>query len=193
MGHLFIKQVDSIYLGPTCLTMVCRHYKKNIPIQTLRDKTQIGKEGVNLLGISEAAEQIGFCINAVKITHCQLPKQVLNNWYMADEKDYDLFAAKFPMNGELKQQDAKVDAMYNWCNEMKIEFTPTFFVNGHQLPENYNIKDLNIFLSSSPWKESLQGERLQLQMQPAGGRYCVHGLKREAIISNSKLKQNEKV
>lgn len=67
---------------------------------------------------------------------------------MADKKDYDLFAAKYPVNIELKQQDAKVDAMYKWCNEMKIEFTPTFFVNGHQLPENYTVKDLNNFLSS---------------------------------------------
>jgi uncharacterized membrane protein len=78
----------------------------------------------------------------------QLTEQALDSWYMADKKDYDLFAAKYPMNGELKQQDEKVEAMYNWCNEMKIEFTPTFFVNGHQLPENYNIKDLNTFLSS---------------------------------------------
>lgn len=77
MGHLFIKQVDSIYLGPTCLTMVCRHYKKNIHIQTLRDKTQISKEGVNLLGISEAAEQIGFRTNAVKITYQQLIEEAL--------------------------------------------------------------------------------------------------------------------
>ncbi len=78
----------------------------------------------------------------------QLTEQALDSWYMADKKDYDLFAAKYPMNGELKQQDAKVDAMYNWCNEMKIEFTPTFFVNGYQLPENYTVKDLNNFLSS---------------------------------------------
>jgi protein-disulfide isomerase/uncharacterized membrane protein len=78
----------------------------------------------------------------------QLTELALDTWYMADKKDYDLFAAKFPMNGELKQQDEKVEAMYQWCNEMKIEFTPTFFVNGHQLPENYNIRDLNNFLSS---------------------------------------------
>lgn len=63
--------------GPTCLAMVCKHYQKNISIQTLRDKTQIGKEGVNLLGISEAAEQIGFRTNAVKITYQQLTQEAL--------------------------------------------------------------------------------------------------------------------
>lgn len=77
MGVKFLKQQDSMDCGPTCLAMVCKHYKKNIPIQTLRDKTQIGKEGVNLLGISEAAEQIGFRTNAVKITYKQLTQEAL--------------------------------------------------------------------------------------------------------------------
>ncbi|MBY0346955.1 MAG: hypothetical protein K2W79_01745 [Hydrotalea flava] len=67
--------MDFADCGPTCLAMVCKHYKKNIPIQTLRDKTQIGKEGVNLLGISEAAESIGFRTSAVKITYEQLYKE----------------------------------------------------------------------------------------------------------------------
>lgn len=53
--------------GPTCLRMVAKHYRKNISLQYLRDKTQIGKEGVNLLGVSEAAEIVGFRTQAVKI------------------------------------------------------------------------------------------------------------------------------
>lgn len=63
--------------GPTCLAMVSKHYKKNIPIQTLRDKTQIGKEGVNLFGISDAAESIGFRTSAVKISYEELYKDAL--------------------------------------------------------------------------------------------------------------------
>jgi hypothetical protein len=36
--------------------MVYKYFQKNIPVKTLRDKTQIGKESVNILGISEVAE-----------------------------------------------------------------------------------------------------------------------------------------
>jgi ATP-binding cassette subfamily B protein len=57
--------------------MVCKHYKKNISIQALRDKTKIGKEGVNLLGISEAAESIGFRTSSVRITYEELYKDAL--------------------------------------------------------------------------------------------------------------------
>jgi uncharacterized membrane protein len=78
----------------------------------------------------------------------QLTEQALDDWYLPDDKDYDAFAAKYPMNGELKKQDEKIKAMNQWCNEVKIEFTPTFFVNGYQLPENYNISELKYFLSN---------------------------------------------
>ncbi len=58
--------------GPTCLAMISRYYGKSISIQTLRDKTEIGKEGVNLLGISNAAESIGYRTQAAQLTYSQI-------------------------------------------------------------------------------------------------------------------------
>ncbi len=52
------------------------------------------------------------------------------------------------MNGVLKQQDEKVEAMSTWFKETGIAFTPTFFVNGYQLPDIYKVGDLKYFLSS---------------------------------------------
>lgn len=72
IGFPLYTQPDSMDCGPTCLRMMVKHYGKNISLQTLREKTQIGKEGVNLLGISEAAEAIGFRTSAAKITLSQL-------------------------------------------------------------------------------------------------------------------------
>ena len=61
--------------GPTCLKMIARHYGKNYPLQTLRDRSQIGKDGVNMLGISEAAESIGFRTQAVQLDYNTLISQ----------------------------------------------------------------------------------------------------------------------
>jgi len=92
----------------------------------------------------------------------ELTKQALDDWYLAEKTDYAVFAAKYPMNGALKKQDAKIEAMSNWCHKTGISFTPTFFVslqaakNGelqtmesefHQLPEIYSVTDLKYFLS----------------------------------------------
>lgn len=73
--------------------------------------------------------------------------KALDEWYLADKKDYDIFATKFPMNGELELQTDKIKDMFKWCNETKIVFTPTFFINGYQLPDMYSVADLKYFLS----------------------------------------------
>lgn len=74
-------------------------------------------------------------------------KKALDDWYLADTKSYSLFAQKYPMDEELKQQNTKVEAMDRWCKTTEIAFTPTFFVNGYQLPEMYSVSDLSYFLS----------------------------------------------
>lgn len=54
--------------GPTCLRMVAKFYGKNYSLQNLRDRCHITREGVSLLGISDAAESIGFRTTGVKVT-----------------------------------------------------------------------------------------------------------------------------
>jgi len=67
-----ILQLDSRDCGPTCLRMIAKYYGKNYSLQGLREKCFITREGVSLLGISEAAEKIGFRSLGVKITWEQL-------------------------------------------------------------------------------------------------------------------------
>lgn len=54
------EQSDSMDCGPTCLRMVAKYYKKSLNIQFLRLHSKYNKEGVSLLGISQAAEKSGF-------------------------------------------------------------------------------------------------------------------------------------
>ena len=53
--------------GPTCLRMIAAHYGRHYSLQYLRERSHISREGVSLLGISEAAERIGFQTMATKI------------------------------------------------------------------------------------------------------------------------------
>lgn len=73
-------------------------------------------------------------------------QKALDDWYLADRKDYDAFAEKYILNDELEKQAKKLRSMKTWCDEVKIEFTPTFFINGYQLPKQYNIEELKYFL-----------------------------------------------
>jgi ATP-binding cassette, subfamily B, bacterial len=54
------RQLDAMDCGPTCLRMVAKYYGKSYSLEYLRELSYITREGVSLLGISEAAETIGF-------------------------------------------------------------------------------------------------------------------------------------
>jgi ATP-binding cassette, subfamily B, bacterial len=61
------RQYDAMDCGPTCLRTVAKHHGKEYSLEYLRDNSFLTREGVSLLGISEAAEKIGFRTLAVKI------------------------------------------------------------------------------------------------------------------------------
>jgi ATP-binding cassette subfamily B protein len=72
----FLFQRNQMDCGPTCLYMVSQHYGRTFSIEKLRELTEIGKEGVNILGISDAAEKIGFRTLAVQPTLRELKEDV---------------------------------------------------------------------------------------------------------------------
>ncbi|MGD9706647.1 MAG: peptidase domain-containing ABC transporter [Candidatus Delongbacteria bacterium] len=65
----FFKQLDTMDCGPTALRIVAQYYGKTYTLQTLREKAFATREGVSLLSISNAAEQIGFRTRGVRISY----------------------------------------------------------------------------------------------------------------------------
>ena len=83
---------------------------------------------------------------ASQVTDEKVIRQALDDWYLMEEKNYDKFTMKYPLNESLEKQGDKVNAMFVWCEKMEIRFTPTIFINGQQMPGIYNIEDLEYFL-----------------------------------------------
>jgi ATP-binding cassette subfamily B protein len=67
MSFSYYKQPDAMDCGPTCLRMVAKHYGRNFKVQTLRKLCEINREGVSMLGMSDASEKIGFRSLGVKL------------------------------------------------------------------------------------------------------------------------------
>lgn len=65
-------QNNSSDCGPTSLRMIARHYGLDYSTEMLRKHCHITRHGVNMLGISEAAQYIGFDTVGVKMTFEQL-------------------------------------------------------------------------------------------------------------------------
>jgi ABC-type bacteriocin/lantibiotic exporters, contain an N-terminal double-glycine peptidase domain len=70
------RQLDAMDCGPTALRMIAKYYGRNYSLQTLREKSFITRKGVTMLGISDAAEAIGFRTSGVKISVAQLIDEV---------------------------------------------------------------------------------------------------------------------
>ena len=53
------RQMDQMDCGPTCIRIIARFYGKYFSAQHLREKTHVGRDGVSLFSIAEAANEIG--------------------------------------------------------------------------------------------------------------------------------------
>ena len=73
----FTKQPDAMDCGPACLSMITEHYGKQYTLEFLRNNSFIGRDGVSLLGISKAAENIGFKTVGGRLTFEKLAEKAL--------------------------------------------------------------------------------------------------------------------
>jgi hypothetical protein len=77
----------------------------------------------------------------------EIIQKALDDWYLAEEKNYTVFSSKYPLNGEVQKQSSKIQAMKEWCDKQKIVHTPTIFINGFEIPNEYNVSDLRNVLT----------------------------------------------
>ena len=134
------RQLDTIDCGPACLRMIAKHYGRNFSQQTLREKSFITREGVSMLGISDAAESIGFHTIGIKADFEQLinntPLPCILHWnqnhfvvlYRVKGKGYKVKGEGCKVKGEgykVKGEGCKV-------NKNRVPFTlnlePKFFI-----------------------------------------------------------------
>lgn len=152
MAFPFYKQADSMDCGPTCLKMVAKYYGSSISSETLRAKTQVGKEGVSLLGILEAAESIGFRTRPVKIDYVTLTNEARlpailhwnqNHFVVLCEVNKNKLLVADPAKGLFKYTKDEFKSF--WINDktlgnpegiaLLLEPSPIFYENRDDLEE----------------------------------------------------------
>jgi len=72
LGFPHIKQHDQMDCGAASLKIVAKHHGRSHSLRKLRDYMHVDREGVSLLGISDAAEKIGMRTLGVKLTYDRL-------------------------------------------------------------------------------------------------------------------------
>lgn len=158
--------------GPTCLRMVAKYYGRSCHIQELRDLTEIGKEGVNLLGIAHAAEKVGFRTSGVKIGGSQLKEAKLpailhwnqNHFVVLYRIRKDAYTIADPAKGIISY--SQKEFFDHWCSyknngsshgiALLLEPTPSFYSERDEVAERAGFETFIRYL--------LQYKRLLFQL-----------------------------
>lgn len=152
----FYKQADFKDCGPTCLKIVARYYRKIINIQMLRDFSETTREGSSLLGMSQAAEHIGFRTLAIKATLKKLHEAPLpcilhwnkNHFVVLYNIKKDIFYISDPAHGLLQYK--KEEFLKSWIGNnateeteegiaLLLEPTPKFFTSDMAEDSGYSL------------------------------------------------------
>jgi len=140
----YYKQLDKMDCGPTCLRMISKYYGKNFSLDRLRDLSGINREGVSLLGISEAAEKLGFRTTGARLTLQQLKQAQLPailHW------DQNHFVILYRITNKLSRGHLifhVADPAKDKINYSQVEFL------SHWLSSSQNVQSEGIALTISP-------------------------------------------
>lgn len=113
--------------GPTCLRMVAMHYGRHYSLETLRQKCFIGRSGVSMLGISTAAESIGFRTIGVHISFEQLveaPLPCIVHWKQ------NHFVVVYGMSVSKRGDEYEGYVLVADPGQSKIKYTVQEFLSG---------------------------------------------------------------
>ncbi len=65
----------------------------------------------------------------------------MHDWYDEKQKNYEVWAKIYPV--QLIEKDFyKLDKQKEWCTMAEVTATPTLLLNGHHLPDIYQLSDL---------------------------------------------------
>lgn len=72
-----VRQRDAKDCGPSCLAMIVKHYGGSFNINSIRTDCALNREGVSLLGITKAAEELGFKSVGGRLSFSSLASEAL--------------------------------------------------------------------------------------------------------------------
>lgn len=158
MGRLkftHYKQPDEMACGPTCLRMIAKYYGKNYSTADLLQRSATTRQGSNLLGLSTAAELIGFRTLGVKISYKQLVEDVTlpciahwnqNHFVVIYKIKADKIYIADPAHGLLTYN--KKDFLKHWVSDkddegvlLLFETTPQFYAEQSESEKDKTTKN----------------------------------------------------
>ncbi|MDQ1351392.1 MAG: ATP-binding cassette, subfamily bacterial, partial [Acidobacteriota bacterium] len=151
----FIKQMDAMDCGPTSLAMIAKYYGKTFTVQTLRERSYITREGVSMLGTSDAAESIGMRTMGVRISFDKLAEEATlpciahwkqNHFIVVYKIKNDFVYVADPAHGLVKY--TREEFLSGWASTRKDDVDQGLCLLLEPTPDFYKVDDESLNKSS---------------------------------------------
>ena len=170
---VFTPQHDQMDCGPACLSMIASSYGRSYPLQHIRDNAFITREGVSLLGLVGAAQEMGFETFSAKVTLDKLCKgrQLLpcilhwnqNHFVVLRKITKNIFSNQYiyhiadPGHGLIKLSEEKFKESWiaNGEEGVALFLTPTEAFFERIPPKDQKLKLKYLFEYLRPYKQKL--------------------------------------
>lgn len=127
----FYKQPDYKDCGPTCLRIVSKFYGKVIPLQQIRTLSETTRAGSSFMGLSNAAEKIGYSTLGIKIDFDTLKEDVPLPCIVHWNKEHFVVVYNIDKNSRVHISDpsyglitySKAEFIKQWIGENATEKT----------------------------------------------------------------------
>jgi uncharacterized membrane protein len=138
-GNVDAKNVVTVVTNPYCHLCAEKH-------TLMRDLIEQNKKTLKcqiVFVISNASNDIrtDFFKHLLSLPH-DLQIKALDFWFSMKEKDYTQWSIYFPVDRIEENYSKMINIHEYWCMKSNIQVTPTIFINGYQLPDVYNIEDI---------------------------------------------------
>lgn len=151
-------QFDSADCGPSCLRIISKYYGREIQLGDFRELCNIGKEGVSVLGICNAAEAVGFSTAAVQLSFETLQQKATLPCVAYWEQNHFVVIYKITSKyvyisdpGSSRQKLTIADFLKSWIIQqddaepsgvvMLLQPLPSFFEKKEQVKSGNDKKD----------------------------------------------------
>ena len=72
-------------------------------------------------------------------------KKAVDDWYNQKQKDFEAWSKDHPTSDKIATESI-LQKQREWCKIAEIQVTPTIFINGRKLPDNYQPEDIKYFI-----------------------------------------------
>jgi hypothetical protein len=79
----------------------------------------------------------------------ELAAHAFHDWYEKKFDSFEKWSKQYPADISAPEVELMLNKHRKWCDDAEISHTPTIYINGYPVLQEYGIEDLKYFIQSA--------------------------------------------